>query len=249
MSLRDIHFGIALPFDTAEDQEDSEEILARILGVVCRLNAQFLRKHPDTPSLYNSHVVYTPPDQADGRPPLKRDQVRRLLDLLREMGQEPETALMVVRMLKGVEIFLDIPALYRRGKGDCNELVPVRVAELWRAGIAANPWLVCADKPGGGKTYHNIVKWPDGSGEDPSLILGMGGPSRNAERREEIRKNAERWATYMDAAKRLIQVEGASPEAVGKQIDAMGLAPSDGIFKSPYDRVTSSYTDVGKKSA
>ena len=38
--------------------------------------------------------------------------------------------------------------------------------------------------------------------------------------------------------------------------DAMGLAPKDGVFKSPYDRMTSEYTDVhyqrdgvGKKSA
>jgi len=256
MSLRDIHFGVALPFDTAEDQEDSEEILTRILGVVCRLNAQYLRKHPETPSLYSSHVVYTPPDQADGRPPLKRSHVKKLLELLREMGQEPETALMVVRMLKGVEIFLDIPALYRRGKGDCNELVPVRVAELWRAGIAANPWLVRAKNERGGFTYHNIVKWPDGSGEDPSLILGMGGPAMNDARREEIRKNAERFGNYIAAAQRLVQVEGASPEAVGRKIDAMGLAPKDGVFKSPYDRMTSEYTDVhyqrdgvGKKSA
>lgn len=256
MSLRDIHFGIKLPFDTVEDQEDSEDILTRILGVVCRINLQYLNKNPNTPALYDSGVVYTPPDQADGRPPLDRGKLKKLLALLREMGQEPETAMMVVRMLKGVEVFLDIPALYRRGKGDCNELVPVRVAELWRAGIAANPWLVRARNNRGGFTYHNIIKWPDGSGEDPSLILGMGGPARADERREEIRKNAERWDNYMTAAKRLIQAEGASPQALGQQIDAMGLAPKDGVFKSPYDRATSEYydghyqhDDVGKRSA
>lgn len=244
MSLRDIHFGVRLPFDTPQDQNDSEEILTRILGVVCRINFLYLKKHPETPSLYDSGVVYTPPDQADGRPPLERGKLKKLLALLRDMGQEPETALMVVRMLKGVEIFLDIPALYRRGKGDCNELVPVRVAELWRAGIAANPWLVCAKNDRGGYTYHNIVKWPDGSGEDPSLILGMGGPSRIDERREEIRKNAERLGKYMDEAKRLISAGEASPEQLERKIDLMGLAPKDGVFRSPYDRITSDYTDA-----
>lgn len=249
MSLRDIHFGCRLPFDTEQDQEDSEEILCRILGVVCRLNLLYLNKHPDTPALYDSGVVYTPPDQADGRPPLDRKKLRKLLSLLRDMGQEPETALMVVRMLKGVEIFLDIPALYRRGKGDCNELVPVRVAELWRAGIAANPWLVRARNDRGGFTYHNIVKWPDGSAEDPSMILGMGGPERADERAEEIRKNGERLTNYITEAQELIHAGEAMPAEIGRKIESMGLAPKDGTFRSPYDRATSTYTDsVGKRS-
>lgn len=150
------------------------------------------------------------------------------------MGIDPETALMVVRMLKGVEIFLDTPALYRRGKGDCNELVPVRVAELWQAGIAANPWIVRAVNDRGGFTYHNIVKWPDGSAEDPSLILGMGGPDRAADRREEIRKNNERLAIHLAAAQKLIIEEDADPVQVGHQIDMLGLGPKNGVFKSPY---------------
>lgn len=249
MSLRDILLGIKLDFDTPADREDSEELLTRLLGVVCRRNAMYLRQHPETPTLYSSGAVYTLPDQADGRPRLKKGDLKDLLALLKKMGAEPETALMIVRLLKGIEIFLDVPALYRRGKGDCNELVPVRVAELWRAGILANPWLVRAPNDRGGYTYHNVVKWPDGSAEDPSLILGMGGPERADERREEIRKNAERIGNYIAAAKHLIQTEGASPEVLGRQIDLMGLAPRDGIFRSPYDRVTSSYTDVGRRAA
>lgn len=232
--MRDIHFGICLDFDTPEDQDDSEDILMRILGINCRHNLMYLQKHPETPPLYDSGVVYTPPDQADGRPPLKKSDVSDLLALLRNMGAEPETALMIVRLLKGIEIFLDVQALYRRGKGDCNELVPVRVAELWRAGIAASPYLTKEDNDRGGITYHAVVLWPDGSSEDPSLILGMGGPSRAADRAEEIRKNAERWRSYMSAAERLVVAEGVSPEAVGKKIDAMSLAPRDGVFKSPY---------------
>jgi len=238
MSLKDIFLGVRLPFDTVEDQEDSEEVLCRLLGVVCRHNAQYLRKHPETPPLYESGVVYTPPDQSDGRPPLKRSDLKELLALLRKMGAETETALMVIRMVRGMEIFLDLLALYRRGKGDCNELVPVRVAELWRAGIAANPYLVRQKRPdGAGWVYHNVVLYKDQSTECPSSILGMGGEDRAAERQEEIRKNVERLSNYADAAQRLIHAGEASPEAAVAQIDLMGLAPRDGIFKSPYGKI------------
>jgi hypothetical protein len=233
--MRDIHFGFKLPFDNPQDQEDSEDLLIRMLGLNCRYNLQYLRKHPETPALYDSHITYTPPDQADGRPPLKKSDLKKLLNLLRNMGADPETALMMVRMLKGIEIFLDIPGLMRRGKGDCNELVPMRVAELWRAGIAASPYLTHMPNDRGGLTYHAIVLWPDGSAEDPSLILGMGGPELANERREECRKNMERWASYMDAAKRLVAAEGAPASAMADQIDQMGLVPKSGVFVSPYE--------------
>jgi len=232
--MRDIHFGFRLPFDNPDDQEDSEDLLMRMLGINCRYNLQYLRKHPDTPALYDSGIAYTPPDQADGRPPLQPSDLKALLKLLRKMGCDPETALMIVRMLKGIEIFLDIPGLLRRGKGDCNELVPMRVAELWRVGLAASPYLTREKNDRGGWTYHAIVLWPDGSSEDPSLILGMGGQDLADRRAEECRKNFERWQNYIDAAQRLIAAEGVAPEDAGRQIDQMGLVPKDGIFKSPY---------------
>jgi len=237
MSMRDLHLGFQLDFESPDEQEDSEDILMRLLGINSRLNLLYLRRNPDTVPLYDSDVTYTPPDQADGRKPLSKAWLSRFLKMLRDQEVDTETALMIVRMLKGIEIFLDVRALYRRGKGDCNELVPLRVAELWRAGIAASPYLTKEPNERGGMTYHAIVLWPDGSSEDPSLILGMGGPENADRRREEIRKNAERWGNYMAAAKRLIAVEGAAPEAVGRKIDAMGLAPRDGVFRSPYNRI------------
>jgi hypothetical protein len=235
VSIRDLHFGVRLPFETPEDQEDSEDVIMRLMGVMCRLNLMYLKKNPDTKPLYDADVVYAPPDQVDGRPPMTGGTMRKLLNVLRyDVKTDPETALMVVRLLKGMEIFLDIPALYRRGKGDCNELAPVRVAELWRSGIAASPYLTKEPNDRGGMTYHALVLWPDGSSEDPSLILGMGGPSHGVLRREEIRKNADRWGTHMSEARRLIDAEGAQPEVVGKYIDQMGLAPRNGVFRSPY---------------
>jgi len=232
--MRDLHISASLKFDTPEEKADSEEILIRLMGLNSKLDLMYLRKNPQTPPLYDSGVVYTPPDQADGRPPLQKDDLKALLKLLRKMGSDPETALMIVRMLKGIEIFLDVPALLRRGKGDCNELVPLRVAELWNVGIAASPLLVCEDNSRGGKSYHAIVLWPDGSSEDPSLILGMGGQDLADLRRQECQKNFERWQNYIDAARRLIAAEGVSPDIIGRQIDQMGLVPKDGIFKSPY---------------
>lgn len=231
--IRDLHLGFKLNFDSAEEQEDSEDILMWLLGINCRLNFMHLRKHPDTKALYDSGIVYAPPDQADGRAPLSRSELKKLIKTLRETGFDTETALMVVRMRKGIEIFLDIPALFRRGKGDCNELVPLRVAELWRTGVAASPYLIKFRNERGGWTYHALVLWPDGSSEDPSLILGMGGRARAADRREEIRKNKERWDNYMAAAQQLIHAEAALFQE-GSRIDAMGLLPRDGVFRSPY---------------
>lgn len=225
MSMKDLHFAVDLQFDTPQHQESSEKLLLKCMALVAQINKVYLDDHPLEPNLYESGIVYTPPDQNDGRPPLRREDTQDLLALLKRMGAEPDTALMVIRILKGIEIFLDYPRLLKRGKGDCNELVPVRIAELWRAGILASPYLVKAGANGrGGISYHAVVLWPDGSSEDPSLILGMGGRERADERAEEIRKNMERFANFIDAGM-------SYDEAM-----STGLVPHDGTFKSPYPK-------------
>jgi hypothetical protein len=176
-----------------------------------------LKLNPNTSKLYDSGVVYTAPDQADGRPPLKKKDLATLLALLRKIGIDPETALLIVRLVRGMEICLGVAELYKRGKGDCNELVPVRIAELWQAGVAATPWLQYeGENQKGGKSYHVVVRHPDGSAEDPSSILGMGGSAFAGHRREECRKNAERY--YIAAQQ-------------GLDADAMGFVPKDGVFR------------------
>jgi hypothetical protein len=227
-----MYLNVSLPFDREEDRDDSEYILLNAMGIVARINKMYLRRNPDTPLLYESGVVYTKPDQSDGRPPLQRGQTKKLLQIIRDMGQDPETALMVIRILKGIEIFLDIPALYKRGKGDCNELVPVRIAELWRAGVAASPYLTKQARPGGGYTYHALVQYPDGSSEDPSLILGMGQDAEG--RKEEIRKNVERWQNRLAEAQHMLSVDSSVASVAAQQIDQMGFVPRGGVFKSPY---------------
>lgn len=228
--MRDIYLGITLPFVTEDERTHSEHILKLLLATVCQLNDLYLIRHPDTPKLYESGVRYVPPDQSSA-PPVDPDKLRKLFEILQSMGQKPEVGQMVARLVRGAEVFLDIPNLYLRKQGDCNELVPVRVAELWRAGIRAVPWLV---KPlpnaQGGLTYHTVVKYlDDGSHEDPSLILGMGGKARAAERREEIRKNHERLGNYIAEAERLIAAGDALPDELEQEIDQMGFVPRDGF--------------------
>lgn len=78
----------------------------------------------------------------------------------------------------GEEEWLDIPSLYKQGWGDCEDIACARTAELRFQGIAAVPCLKSkpVPKPGGTITLvHIMVLWPDGTVEDPSKILGMGG--------------------------------------------------------------------------
>jgi len=75
---------------------------------------------------------------------------------------------------------------------NCDNVCAWRAAELRQSGIHAMPYITHRQRQDGGTTYHAIVRWPDGSSEDPSLLLGMGGPDREMDRAEERRKNAER---------------------------------------------------------
>lgn len=79
---------------------------------------------------------------------------------------------------------------------NCDGLASWRAAELRQAGIEASPYITNRPNPRGGTIYHVIVRYPDNTTEDPSLLLGMGGQDRAADRQEEIRKNAERCENY-----------------------------------------------------
>ena len=64
------------------------------------------------------------------------------------------------------------PEIIGMGGGDCEDLAAARVAELREQGINARPWLSRI-----GRTWHVRVMLPNGQIEDPSLRLGMRGPS------------------------------------------------------------------------
>lgn len=225
--MSDIVLGVHLPFQTEGDRAASEHILLGLLGFTSLVNLRYLDAHPETPRLYDAGIAYAKPDQIT-RPELREQDLRELRTLLGRMGQEPEVQDMIERILRGVEIFLDVPALYARGKGDCNELAPVRVAELWQAGIDASPHLLAEKNPFGGWTYHAAVKWPDGSSEDPSRILGMGDPRL---RLQEIGANTERYLRYMSDGAAVCAQEGYPREVLSHQMDLLGLLPRDGVFR------------------
>lgn len=63
--------------------------------------------------------------------------------------------------------------VHEDGEGDCEDLACARAAELIVRGHAARPvfrWR----RLGRLSIYHIVVRHPDGSIEDPSLVLGMG---------------------------------------------------------------------------
>ncbi|SRR5579862_446108 len=85
---------------------------------------------------------------------------------------------------------------------NCDNVATWRAAELRQNGIEASPYIVWRRRLDGGYTYHVVVRWPDNSLEDPSLLLGMGGADRKADRDEQIRANAERVEMVKAAAAR-----------------------------------------------
>jgi hypothetical protein len=215
--LVDMYLGMSLPTTTERQRARLEKVVNHILLANANVNAGHLEDHPELPFLYASGVLYAPPEQADGRPSIGWLRRQRLKSLLSDF--EPGTIETVLGVLRGMETFYDTPRLYARKKGDCNELVPARLAELWREGVLAAPLLVKDQKPDGGYAYHALIQHPDGSSEDPSLILGMGGPQAADLRREECRKNAERYVM----AKR-----------AGKNPCALGYLPTNAQFPDPY---------------
>lgn len=72
-----------------------------------------------------------------------------------------------------------IPALYRRGVGDCKSLTAALVAEYLMRGIEAIPVFRFIPNKAGGNDYHILVEVPGRNGrhktkfEDPSRDLGM----------------------------------------------------------------------------
>jgi len=68
----------------------------------------------------------------------------------------------------------DIPTVLSRGCGDCDDLVPWRLAELWRAGETNAEAMAIAQKLDNGNTlFHLQIRFGDGRIEDPSQRLGM----------------------------------------------------------------------------
>lgn len=75
------------------------------------------------------------------------------------------------REREGKEDWLGPVDAMRLGYADCEDLVAWLVAELRERGVAAEPHIY-SPRPG---LIHCVVRLPDGTIEDPSRKLGMGG--------------------------------------------------------------------------
>lgn len=73
----------------------------------------------------------------------------------------------------GSEVWASTPALFLRGKGDCEDMACDLAAEYQLRGIPARARLQLEDKTPTGNLYHVVVQMPDGSIRDPSAKLGM----------------------------------------------------------------------------
>lgn len=103
---------------------------------------------------------------------LRRLLVGLVLESTRQMAARGLPALyrsgiVYRREPRGVEVWQTAAVTAERGIGDCEDLAIYRAAELQRAGIAAWPVVVRTRTRG---QLHAVVRWPDGTIEDPSRI-------------------------------------------------------------------------------
>lgn len=187
--LRHVLFELSL-FSPEDDPDRARIDLCWLLEALTQRNQSYLRDHPETPLLYASGVRYALPKQFGG----DCEEVQVLRRALGGKAKDSAVAdvLELIQSVFGGERFCDVRRIIEKGEIDCDGLACWRAAELRNRGIRATPYITWRERPGGGTTYHAIARWPDGTSEDPSLLLGMGGPEREADRQEERRKNGER---------------------------------------------------------
>jgi hypothetical protein len=217
-------------FANEADRENSQKRVLWLLEALTCCDQLYLQQHPETPLIYQSGIKYIQPAQFEHA---NVPEVKLIREYLEQQGasQRMFDALdKLYNIVGGGEIFREIPRIILNGGGDCDNVAAWRCAELRELGIAACPYITWRTRGDGGMTYHVIVRWPDGSSEDPSLLLGMGGASRASDRAEEERKLAERLGNYVqafkargpDVAEALIK-SGASDQLAGVVIGARRL--------------------------
>ena len=236
--MRHVNYDLDLDFDTPEGRWRSEQILLWLMMSLTLRNFWFLLDNPDYPKLYDSDMVYLLPEQLEKAP--TRKQINQLRSFLKTtMRMTDDEAQHHLDLAQGVEIFRDIPRMAEHGGGDCDNWACARAAEICAAAFRigatckARPYLVWREE-GNRMIYHAKVMHGDGSDEDPSIIMGMGGEDRAADRLEECRKNYERYDNMWQRGKMILAAEGATSldraQEVKSAIDSFGFLPKDGVF-------------------
>lgn len=199
--LRHILFDLSL-FADESDRKNSEKRVLFLLEALVNCNRYWLWQNPDAPLIYQSGIKYINPQQVE---PVQLPEVAKVRAWLEKKGASNDV-MEAFRSLAGQvgagECFREIPRIIENGGGDCDNVASWRVAELRELGIWAKPGIRWRERSDGGTTYHVIVLWPDGTDEDPSLLLGMGGEEKAADRAEEVRKLLERRDDFIDGLKK-----------------------------------------------
>lgn len=209
-------------FPDESERENSQTKVLALLQALTYCNQLYLRKHPETPLMYQSGIKYVLPEQFEKATLPQIARVRAFLEKKNAPEDIMDDFTTLGEMCGAGEHFREIPRIIQNGGGDCDNVASWRAAELRELGINARPYITWRRRQDGGMTYHVIVRWPDGSSEDPSLLLGMGGAERAADRAEEERKLGERCGIFISAAKGVSQ---AKP--VTAQFDELtGVSPA-----------------------
>lgn len=173
--MRDVSF-CTDAFADPRTRAYSERTLMCLLWGLVFANESYLLTHPKFPVLYDTHMRWE---------------------------AEKPTGISNCPGGNGQEQFLGVKQAFDRGRVDCEDLASWRVSELrlgrggqkrgapprpghppativpvpfpMRPVIGARPAFYSRMTAPTIRTYHIVVAWPDGSLEDPSRQLGMGG--------------------------------------------------------------------------
>ena len=179
------------------DRANSRKRVLCLLEALVWINRLYLQQHPETPLIYQSGIKYIVPEQFEKA---HLPEVAAVREYLTKKGASEDVQAafkMIADQMGAGEHFRDIPQILANGGGDCDNVASWRAAELRELGIDAKPYITWRRREDGGTTYHVIVLWPDGSSEDPSLLLGMGGSARDIDRLAEQEKLGERTGEYL----------------------------------------------------
>lgn len=203
--LRHVLFDLSL-FPSEDERPNSQKRVLWLLQALVNCDRLYLQQHPETPLIYKSGIQYKVPAQFEQEKVPEIDVLSEYMDKVGAPDNVRGALKSLAGMVGGGEHFRDIPRIIENGGGDCDNVASWRAAELCELGIPAKPYITSRQRADGGTTYHVVVLWPDGTHEDPSLLLGMGGAARAAEKAEEERKLGERTADFISgyarAAKR-----------------------------------------------
>lgn len=223
--LRHVLFDMSL-FADDKDRENSQFRILWLLQALTNCDRLYLRQHPETPLIYQSGITYKVPqqfNQEDALPEIAK--LRQFLTSASAPSEVMAALQSLDSMTGGGEVFREIPRIIENGGGDCDNVASWRAAELCELGIPAKPFITWRRRIDGGMTYHVIVLWPDGSSEDPSLLLGMGGADREKDRKREEEKLGERMGNFIAGLTETRRLKGGTDRLLG--LPASSGLPSD----------------------